>query len=156
MWPSSVAGAVDVKKLATVALVAVAATIGCAPAAKAITGNEQCNAMHWPMPLPPTVGYSLEHLINDSLLACFDNIVATAPDGHDAMNDPASQAYTWKITSMTPPAGTMVPRNQKINLTVVYDSATENTAARQIFTALIFGRPSDTRAQVQLPGSVFG
>jgi hypothetical protein len=57
------------------------------------------------MPLPPTVGYSLVHTSNDSILSCFDNIVATAPDGHDAMNDPASQAYTWKVTSMSPPAG---------------------------------------------------
>jgi PASTA domain len=37
------------------------------------------------------------------------------------MNDPASQAFSWKITSMTPPAGTMVPQNQKIDLTVVRD-----------------------------------
>jgi Zincin-like metallopeptidase len=55
--------------------------------------------------LPPTVGYSLFHFSNDSILQCFDNVTATAPDGHDAMNDPASQAFSWKITSMTPPAG---------------------------------------------------
>ena len=108
------------RKLASVA-VAAAVAIGCAPAAMAITGNEMCAAMHWPMPLPPTVGYSLMHLSSDTILACFDNITAIAPDGHDAMNDPALQASSWKITSMTPPAGTMVPRDQKINLTVVRD-----------------------------------
>jgi hypothetical protein len=101
--------------------VVVAAGIGCAPTAMAVTGEEMCQAMHWPMPLPPTVGYSLVHTSNDSILSCFDNIVPTAPDGHDAMNDPASQAYTWKVASMSPPAGTMVPRNQKISLTVVND-----------------------------------
>jgi hypothetical protein len=105
-------------KVLTVAVMA-AVTIGCAPVARAITGNDLCNAM--PMPLPPTVGYSLEHTSNDSILQYFDNITATAPDGHDAMNDPARDAHTWRITSMTPPAGTMVPMNQKINLTVVRD-----------------------------------
>jgi hypothetical protein len=48
-------------------------------------------------------------------------VVAKAPDGHDAMNDPARQAYTWKITSISRAADTMVPRNQNINLTVVQD-----------------------------------
>ncbi len=38
----------------------------------------------WPMPLPATVGYSLNHLANDSILICLNNVVATAPDGHDA------------------------------------------------------------------------
>jgi hypothetical protein len=99
----------------------VAAGTGCAPTAMAITGEEMCQAMHWPMPLPPTVGYSLNHLSNDSVLICFDNVVAIAPDGHDAANDPENIAYTWKITSMSPPAGTMVPRNQTISLTVVND-----------------------------------
>jgi hypothetical protein len=108
-----------VKVVAVAAMAAVA--IGCAPVARAITGDEMCNAMHWPMPLPPTVGYSLNHLTNDSILICFDNVVATAPDGHDATNDPENVAYAWKITSMSPPAGTMVPRNQKISLTVVQD-----------------------------------
>lgn len=96
-------------------------TISCAPVASAITGDEMCKAMHWPMPLPPTVGYNLNHLSNDSILQCFHNVVAKAPDGHDAMNDPARDAYAWKITSMTPPAGTMVPIDQKIRLTVVND-----------------------------------
>jgi hypothetical protein len=99
----------------------VVAAICCAPTATAITGEEMCQAMHWPMPLPPPVGYSLNHLSSDSILICFDNVVATAPDGHDAANDPENIAYTWKITSMSPPAGTMVQRNQKITLTVVHD-----------------------------------
>jgi hypothetical protein len=108
-------------RLAAVA-VTTAVTICCAaPSAGAITGEELCNAMHWPMPLPPTVGYSLDHLTYDSILSCFDNVSAIAPDGHDAVNDPERDAHTWKVTKMTPPAGTMVPRNQQINLTVVHD-----------------------------------
>ena len=76
--------------------------------ATAITGDEMCKAMHWPLPLPPTVGWSLMHMTNDSILTCFDNVVAIAPDGHDAQNDPVQSAFSWKVTSMTPPAGTMV------------------------------------------------
>jgi len=100
---------------------AVAVVIGCAPSARAITGEEMCRAMHWPMPLPSTVGYSLNHLANDSILICLNNVVATAPDGHDATNDAENVAYAWKVTSMSPPAGTMVTRDQKISLTVVQD-----------------------------------
>jgi len=48
-------------------------------------------------------------------------VTATAPDGHDAMNDPALDAYKWRITSMNPAAGTLIPRNQQITLTVVHD-----------------------------------
>jgi len=44
-----------------------------------------------------------------------------APDDHDAMNDPARDDHTWRITSMSPPAATLVPQNQKIALTVVRD-----------------------------------
>jgi hypothetical protein len=107
-------------KILGVAAVVVAA-ISCAPPAIAITGEEMCQAMHWPMPLPSTVGYNLNHLFEGTILSCFDNVVAKAPDGHDAMNDPAAKAYTWKITSMSPAAGSMVPRIQNINLTVVQD-----------------------------------
>jgi hypothetical protein len=111
----------DMKRLVTVAVVAAAAAVGCAPVATAITGDETCKAMHWPLPLPPTVGWSLMHMTNDSILTCFDNTVAIAPDGHDAQNDPVQSAFSWKVTSMTPPAGTMVMMDQKISLTVVHD-----------------------------------
>jgi len=107
-------------KLAAVPVIT-AVTVCCAPAAGAITGDEMCNAMHWPMPLPPTVGWFLMHLTNDTILSCIDNVTATAPDGHDAMNDPALDAYKWRITSMNPAAGTLIPRNQQITLTVVHD-----------------------------------
>jgi hypothetical protein len=60
-------------------------------------------------------------MTNDSILTCFDNVVAIAPDGHDAQNVAAQSAFSWKVTSMTPPAGTMVMMDQKISLTVVHD-----------------------------------
>lgn len=111
------------EKVTAVTVAAVlAAAIGWPATASAVTGEEMCKAMHWPMPLPPTVGYNLEHLDKDTILTCFDNINAIAPDGHDVMNDPVNWAYTWKITSMSPPAGTMVPMNQLIKLTVIRDS----------------------------------
>jgi hypothetical protein len=47
----------DMKRLVTAAVVTAAAAGGCAPAATAITGEELCQAMKWPMPLPPMVGY---------------------------------------------------------------------------------------------------
>jgi hypothetical protein len=37
------------------------------------------------------------------------------------MNDPANSVYAWKIATMSPAAGTMVTRDQKISLTVVND-----------------------------------
>jgi hypothetical protein len=91
----------DMKRLVTVAVVAAAAAVGCAPVATAITGDEMCKTMHWPLPLPPTVGWSLMHMTNDSILTCFDNVVAIAPDGHDAQNVAAQSAFSWKVTSMT-------------------------------------------------------
>jgi hypothetical protein len=45
------------------AMFVAAATIGSAQAANAITGDEMCKAMHWPMPLPPTVGYEIDRTI---------------------------------------------------------------------------------------------
>jgi len=107
-------------KILGVAAVVVAA-ISCAPTATAITGEEMCQAMHWPMPLPATTGWALTHLDSDSILSCLNNVVATAPDGHDVMNDPANSVYAWKIATMSPAAGTMVTRDQKISLTGVND-----------------------------------
>ena len=104
--------------------VTAALALCCAPAAQAVTGDDLCKSMKWPMPLPSPVGYSLMHMTNDSILTCFDNVSAIAPDGHDAVNDSVQKASFWRVTSMNPPAGTMVPMDQKIKLTVVWD---ENT-----------------------------
>ena len=109
-------------RIAGALAVPVAAAMLAAPAARAITGEEMCKAMHWPMPLPPTVGYGIDRTMNDSVLMCFDNMVATAPDGHDVMNDTIDKSPSlWRVTSMSPPAGTLENRDQKISLSVVRD-----------------------------------
>jgi hypothetical protein len=93
-----------------------------APSASAITGDEMCRAMHWPMPLPPMVGWGIGHLMSDSILICFDNVTAIASDGHDVLTETGpNESGNWRVTSMTPPAGTMVPMNQQIRMTVVRD-----------------------------------
>jgi hypothetical protein len=94
-------------------LAAVAVMIGCAPAARAITGEELCKGMDWPMPLPPTVGYGIDHTMNDSVLVCFDNMVATAPDGHNVMNDTIDKSpRLLEGDQHVPPAGTLVDRDK--------------------------------------------
>ncbi|MGO9353649.1 MAG: hypothetical protein ACLP3C_23490 [Mycobacterium sp.] len=112
----------DMKRLVTVAVVAAAAAVGCAPAASAVIGEQLCEAMNWPMPLPPMVGYGVDHIMNDSILICFDNIVATAPDGHDVLTETGpNESGNWRVTSMSPAAGTLVMRSQPITMTVVRD-----------------------------------
>ncbi|TAM69156.1 hypothetical protein [Mycobacterium sp.] len=99
--------------------VLVTAGICCAPGVQAQTFDEFCNTkLNWPMPLPPTVGSSLGVIDQDTTLECLTNITATAPDGHDVMNDPVNDSYKWQINSMNPPAGTLVSRTQEIHLTV--------------------------------------
>jgi hypothetical protein len=84
--------------------------------------------MHWPMPLPPMVGYGIDHIWlrdphNERLNPCFDNMVATAPDGHDVLTETGpNESGLWRVTSMSPPAGTLVTRDQKIVMTVVPDN----------------------------------
>jgi hypothetical protein len=98
-----------------------AAAMGCAPTASAITGQQPCEAMKWPMPLPPMVGYGIDHIMNDSVLICFDQMTATAPDGHDVLAETGpNESGNWRVT-MTPAAGTLVTRDQPIHLTVVRD-----------------------------------
>ncbi len=62
-------------------------------------------AFRW---IPNAVGKALEFLDDDPVLICLNIAAAIAPDGHDADNDPARDAQWWKITSMSPPAGTVV------------------------------------------------
>ncbi len=95
-----------------------------APAAVAITAEEAFKAMHWPMPLPDMVGWSMERTMSDSIFSCLENISGIAPDGHDVMNDTTAAPVPfswWKVATMTPPAGTMVSMDQKITMTVIRD-----------------------------------
>jgi hypothetical protein len=54
------------------------------------TVQQECDAKKWPLPLPVAVGKNLEFLDDDPVLICLNVAAATAPDGHDVMNDPAS------------------------------------------------------------------
>jgi hypothetical protein len=82
------------------------------------TVQQDCDAELWPLPLNNVVGESLDTIDYDPVLTCLDVAAATAPDGHNVMNDPANQADGWQITSMSPPAGTPVTETQTITLTV--------------------------------------
>jgi hypothetical protein len=74
-----------------------AAGYGCGPSHASPTPTDRtmqqiCDAMPWPLPLPDAVGRTLEDSINDPVLTCLNVAAATAPDGHDAQNDPARDA----------------------------------------------------------------
>lgn len=83
------------------------------------TVQQICDAMPWPLPLRETVGQTVNVFTDDPVLICLNVAAATAPDGHDVQNDPAMAAYHWRITSMSPPAGTLVPETQAITLKVI-------------------------------------
>jgi hypothetical protein len=84
------------------------------------TVQQECDAKKWPLPLPSAVGRKLDFLDVDPVLICLNVAAATAPDGHDTMNDPDNRAYGWRITSMSPAPGTPVAETQPITLTVVW------------------------------------
>jgi len=81
------------------------------------TVNQACAAQRWPQPVPNVVGLNLFDAGNGSL-ECFTIAQAIAPDGHDAMNDPARDAYRWRIISENPTAGTAVAADAPITLTL--------------------------------------
>jgi hypothetical protein len=75
-----------------------------------------CDAKAWPQPVPVVAGKLLTDTVDGPLL-CFNVTEATAPDGHDALQDPANDT-DWTITGVTPAAGTRVTEKQPIALTV--------------------------------------
>ena len=79
----------------------------------------ECDQMTWPQPLPQVDGRGLDAIFNDPILICLSLNKATAPDGHNVMDDAANHPDSWLITSMLPPPGTAVPKSQQITLTVV-------------------------------------
>lgn len=79
----------------------------------------QCDQMTWPQRLPQTNGRGLDAIFNDPILICLSLHAATAPDGHNVMNDAANHPDSWLITSMTPPPGALVPKSQELTMTVV-------------------------------------
>jgi hypothetical protein len=104
--------------VAAMLLVGVAQVVAVSHAAPS-NGEQQCDQMPWPLALPAVDGRGLDAIFNDPILICLSVHAATAPDGHNVMNDAANHPDSWRITSMTPPPGAVVPKSQSISLTVV-------------------------------------
>jgi hypothetical protein len=121
------------KQLAAAILLAGAAILAvAAPAHADQTLQQRCDAEKWPQKVPNAVGKDLVADIvtaplppvtdtdaDDWFWICVNNIDAIAPDGHDVTNDKGPWTRAWRITGQSPPAGTLVPENQTVTLTVV-------------------------------------
>jgi hypothetical protein len=66
----------------------------------------------------------------DGSLLCFHLAKAAAPDGHDVLADIVSQAPNYRITSVSPSAGTSVARADAITVEVVPVDQAEPPAFR--------------------------
>ncbi len=101
--------------------VAAAMLLACAGQGLAVSHADgpQCDQMAWPQPLPQINGRGLDAIFNDPILICLSLDAATAPDGHNVMDDAANHPDSWLITSMTPPPGALVPKSQELTMTVV-------------------------------------
>ncbi|MFE9404960.1 hypothetical protein ACFYNY_25005 [Streptomyces sp. NPDC006530] len=85
-----------------------AKTVGVASPGTACTGKK------WPQSVPPVMGTPLADAIDGPLL-CFNITAAVAPDGHDALQDPANDT-DWIVTGTKPAAGTNVTEDQPVTL----------------------------------------
>ncbi|MFE9407752.1 hypothetical protein ACFYN0_02980 [Streptomyces sp. NPDC006704] len=109
----------------TVVLVAAASLIlaGCSSGPPKADGRPAtaCENKTWPQKIPAVVGKPLTDAVDGPLL-CFNITRATAPDGHDALQDSTTDATQWIINSVTPAAGTRVTEHQAVTLTVAPDN----------------------------------
>ncbi|QSE86574.1 hypothetical protein [Rhodococcus koreensis] len=80
-----------------------------------LTANEVCDREPWPLQLPDVQGLDFNTASTDTLF-CFNLTVATAPDGHDVMNDPANSTYEWFISNESPQPGTPMDRSTPVTL----------------------------------------
>jgi len=71
----------------------------------------------WPRPVPQVKGAIFDRAATGAL-ACWDNLKAIAPDGHDVANGPAGDG-TYRITSVSPAPGTPVGHSDVVTLHVV-------------------------------------
>ncbi|MFE9558951.1 hypothetical protein ACFYMW_30665 [Streptomyces sp. NPDC006692] len=74
-----------------------------------------CDAKTWPQPIPAVIGKPLVDAVSGPLL-CFDITTATAPDGHNALDDSTTDAARWTISKTTPASGTHVTEHQAVTL----------------------------------------
>jgi hypothetical protein len=87
-----------------------------AAAPKPATVADVCAAQEWPRLVPQVVGVVLKDAVNGSL-ACWDNLNAIAPDGHDPVHNPRDYG-PYRITSIAPAPGTPTERNDGLVLYV--------------------------------------
>lgn len=106
-------------RTATVLLAAAGLPIaGCSSSTPKADGRATtaCDNKTWPQPVPVVIGKPLTDAVDGPLL-CFNITKATAPDGHDALQDPANDT-DWTVAGTTPAVGTLVAEKQSITLTV--------------------------------------
>jgi hypothetical protein len=89
------------------------------------TVQQVCDAQAWPRPVPQVVGVILNDA-DSGALACWDNVKAIAPDGHDLENGPESGTY--RITGVSPAPGTPIGRSDVVTLQVVPVDVTASPA----------------------------
>ncbi len=100
-----------------------AASGAAAPSTASPTAVEEsaCNGQSWPHAVPPVVGMILTQA--ETRLSCFNLAHATAPDGSDVFTQ--ALAGDWRITAVTPAAGTQVSRTDPITVRVEQIASSE-------------------------------
>jgi hypothetical protein len=111
----------------------------------------------WPRAVPQVSGQLMDQAFDGSLF-CFNLVKAAAPDGHDVLQDITSRAPNYRITSVSPSAGTSVNRADPVTIQVVpidpsapaafrpCDWVTTDEAARFIGTPTVTASPQGDQA----------
>ena len=158
-------------RISTLTLIAsaiAATTLGVAPAAHAepTTLAQLCDAQTWPRPVPDVIGLMYEPYskripagASGGALACFDDLRGITKDGRDARKAPIEGFDT--ITAISPPPGTLVDRDEPIQVHLApmdYDAPTRFTPCDWVSTgavADIFGFTGTAKTDGYVPpGSV--
>jgi hypothetical protein len=79
--------------------------------------QQVCDTQSWPRPVPQVAGLDFDDAGTGSL-ACWENLKAIAPDGHDVANTPGNNG-PYRITDVSPAPGTPIGRNDSVTLHVV-------------------------------------
>ena len=127
------------------------------PTAGPTTLEQACDAESWPRAVPNVKGQLMDQAFDGSLF-CFNFAKAAAPDGHDVLQDIVSRAPNYRVTSVSPPAGTLVRRATPVTVRVVpinsseppvfrpCDGVTTDEAARFMGTKSVTASPLGDQA----------
>jgi hypothetical protein len=82
-----------------------------------------CDAQAWPQPVPAVVGMVFDS-VDVGALACWDDsdhVRGIAPDGHHTVANPTHDDFgmSYRITSISPPPGTPIGRNDTVTVQLV-------------------------------------